>query len=120
MTDEQLDLALASELFGLQDARIDEAYCEIAGLVGSAEHGTVVNSHGPRPTQSWRGMELVVEAMGQRGWILILESPAPQDGRAWSAMFRRFGSNASHRVDADTAPRAVAAAALMALREGAE
>lgn len=68
----------------------------------------------PRFSTTWQSMGLVVEAMRTRGWGLSLEIRC--ESANMIASFKKCG--VCRREKADTAPRAVALAALLAL-EGA-
>lgn len=95
----ELDNEIAVKLFGVDPDELD-----------------AVNIFGgrrlPRYSQSWYGMQLVVEAMKKRGLDLQLLSRNDWTARFW--LFAGDGTGYSECRDT-TAPAAVAIAALLAL-----
>ncbi|SDD28030.1 hypothetical protein SAMN02799630_02851 [Paenibacillus sp. UNCCL117] len=98
---EQLDARLASA-FGW------EHYFAKTGIVVKRQDGKTFHAH---LSTTWSGMELVVEEM-RAEYSLELSVPGKRYGDRWAA---RFGIYSEHAF-AETAPHAVAIAALLALK----
>lgn len=69
----------------------------------------------PRCSTTWEGMRLVVEAMRAKGWYVTMNGPDGYDGH-WFARFR--SRTFVESANADTAPHAVALAAMLAVGGG--
>jgi len=98
-----------------EDYRPDYAWkCERCGETKTADYPSLTPQDGAGLyglTTTWTGMEQVVEAMEKNDWGLVLQ----QVPKGWSADFWYDGDEYYASAHADTAPAAVAEAALKAL-----
>lgn len=65
----------------------------------------------PEYSTTWSGMQLVVEEMQRRNWWIVLNS----EGDKWSALFYWDPNAEAFEEESDTAPHAVALAAIAVL-----
>lgn len=100
------------------DARIAQAFGwehfnTSLGIVAKQPDGTTLHPHF---STTWEGMRLVVEEMQRRGWELGLFT----DPDGWLAEFIILENGSVSKGRADTAPHAVALAALSTLQHVSE